>query len=38
VVIDASNEYVDDSNPELGFINEKYELTNNTDDKISSAV
>jgi putative DNA primase/helicase len=38
VVIDASNEYVDDSNPVLGFINENYELTNNTDDKVSSAV
>ena len=38
VVIDASNDYVDDSNPVLGFITEKYVLTNNIDDKISSAV
>ena len=38
VVIDASNEYVDDSNPVLGFINENYELTNNTNDKVSSAL
>jgi len=38
VVIDASNEYVDDINPVLGFINENYELTSNTDDKVSSAV
>ena len=33
---DASADFVDDSNPVLGFIMSHYELTNNDDDKINS--
>jgi P4 family phage/plasmid primase-like protien len=33
---DASADFVDDSNPVLGFIMSNYELTNNVDDKINS--
>jgi putative DNA primase/helicase len=33
---DASNDFVDDSNPVLGFIMSNYEITNNENDKINS--
>jgi hypothetical protein len=33
---DASSDFVDDSNPVLGFIMSNYEITNNEDDKINS--
>ena len=33
---DASNDFVDDSNPVLGFIMSNYEITNNENDKIGS--
>ena len=33
---DASTDFVDDSNPVLGFIMSNYEITNNENDKISS--
>jgi phage/plasmid-associated DNA primase len=35
---DASNDFVDDSNPVLGFIMSNYEITNNENDKINSTV
>lgn len=36
-VMEASKEYVDDSNPVLGFIQEYYDITNNVNDKIKSS-
>jgi hypothetical protein len=33
---DASADFVDDSNPVLGFIMSNYEITNNENDKINS--
>ena len=38
VITEASNDYVDDSNPVLGFIIEKYDITNNEKDNISSSL
>lgn len=36
-IVDASNDYVDDSNPVLGFITDNYDITNNENDKVSSS-
>ena len=36
-VMEASKEYIDDSNPVLGFIQEYYEITNNVNDKVKSS-
>lgn len=35
---DDSNEYIQDCNEVLGFIMDKYEMTNNDNDRISSSI